>query len=176
MKFTPTDLPGVMIVSPEPLRDERGSFARIYCPEEFEAAGIAFQSSQVNLSTNTARHTLRGLHFQHPPYAEAKLVRCIEGSVWDVALDLRPGPTFGKWQAFQLDAASMNAVFLPEGIAHGFMTLEDNSTLLYQMSRCFATGHSAGVRWDDSDLGIDWPARPSVISEKDRKLPLLRDI
>ena len=176
MIFTPTDLPGVIIVSPEPSRDERGTFSRLFCPDEFDAAGIKFQSTQVNLSTNRARHTLRGLHFQHAPYAEAKLVRCIEGSVWDVALDLRAGPTFGKWQAFQLDAASMDAVFLPEGIAHGFLTLADNSTLLYQMGRSFVPGHSAGVRWDDPDLNIDWPASPSVISQNDRELPLFKDV
>ncbi len=124
MRFTPTDLPGVVAVDAEPHRDARGAFARLYCPDEFAAAGIDFAPTQVNLSTNTERLTLRGMHFQKPPFAESKLVRVVSGRAWDVALDLRPGPGQGRWTARELTADGMEALFLPEGVAHGFLTLE----------------------------------------------------
>ncbi len=176
MRFQETTLPGVVIVKAEPTMDERGAFVRLYCPEEFGEAQIDFQSTQVNLSTNSSRYTLRGLHFQRAPYAEAKLVRCISGRAWDVAVDLRQGPHFGKWQAFELDSATLDAVFLPEGVAHGFLTLAEDTSLLYQMGRSYVPGHAAGIRWDDPELAIEWPAEPLVISEKDRNLPSLRDV
>ena len=175
MIFAETPLPGVIEIAAEPHRDARGAFARFYCPEEFATAGITFAPTQVNLSTNTSRHTLRGLHYQDPPHAEAKLVRCIRGRVWDVAVDLRPGPGLGRWHGIELSAAAMNAVFLPEGVAHGFLTLTEGAELLYQMGRNFVPGQARGIRWDDPDLAISWPAPPAVMSEADRAWPGLRE-
>lgn len=175
MDFHATALPGVMRVEPRPHGDDRGLFARLYCPREFADAGIDFTPSQVNLSTNTHARTLRGLHFQNPPHAEAKLVRVVRGRAWDVAVDLRPGPTFGRWTALELSAGRMNALFLPEGIAHGFLTLEPETHILYQMGRNFVPGQSDGLCWDDPGLGIDWPAAPEIIADKDRKWPRLAD-
>lgn len=176
MKFEPTRLPGVFRLKAEPAADERGMFERLYCQDEFGRQQIAFTPVQVNLSTNTARHTLRGLHFQRAPHAEAKLIRCLTGCVWDVAVDLRPGPGFGAWQAFQLDGDNLDAVYLPEGVAHGFLTLTDETTLLYHMGHNYRPSHAAGIRWDDPDLAIEWPAHPAVISEKDRMFPFMRDV
>lgn len=171
MKFTELAVPGAFLVEAEPHGDDRGSFARLYCPEEFAAAGIGFAPSQVNLSRNRTLHTLRGMHYQAPPMAEAKLVRCTAGRVWDVALDLRPGAGFGRWCAVELDAGAVNAVFLPEGVAHGFLTLTPGADVLYQMGRMFEPGHGRGVRWNDPSFGIDWPAPPEVISERDAGWP-----
>lgn len=171
MKIIETPLPGVLEIEANPHKDERGAFARLYCPETFADAGIDFSSTQVNLSRNTHKHTLRGLHFQYPPYAEAKLVRCIQGVVWDVAVDMRPGPTFGKWHAVQLEAETMNAVFLPEGVAHGFLTLTKAADVLYQMGRLYTPGQAQGILWDDPELGIDWPCDPKVMSDADANWP-----
>lgn len=171
MIFIDTAIPGVQRVVAQPHGDDRGVFARLYCPEEFAAAGIDFTPTQVNLSTNRAARTLRGLHFQRAPDAEAKLVRVIRGRAWDVALDLRPGPGQGRWIAEELSAEAMNAFFLPEGVAHGFITLEPETHVLYQMGTLFAPGQGDGVRWDDPAFGIDWPALPAVISDKDRAWP-----
>jgi len=171
MQITATDLPGVMRVATTPHGDERGRFARLYCPDEFAAAGIDFTPSQINLSTNPRAHTLRGLHFQKPPHAEAKLLRVIRGRAWDVVVDLRPGPTRGRWIAEELSAEAMNALFLPEGVAHGFLTLEPDTHILYQMGRAYAPGHADGVRWDDPALAIPWPRAPAVLSDQDRSWP-----
>ncbi|MEM7744059.1 MAG: dTDP-4-dehydrorhamnose 3,5-epimerase, partial [Pseudomonadota bacterium] len=150
---------------------DRGRFARLYCPEEFAAAGIDFAPVQVNLSTNFERYTLRGMHFQKPPHAEAKLVRVTRGRAWDVVLDLRPGPTQGRWIAEELTANAMNALFLPEGVAHGFLTLEPETEVLYHMGRMYVPGHGDGVRWDDPTFAIDWPAVPKVLDGKDCDWP-----
>lgn len=175
MRFTPTSLPGVIVAEADIASDERGAFARLYCPEEFAAAGIAFTSTQVNLSTNPALHTLRGLHYQEPPRAEAKLVRCVRGRAYDVALDLRPdSPAFGRWEAVELDAETMRALFLPEGIAHGFLTLAPDTHILYQMGRCHEPGFGRGVRWNDPAFAIAWPAEPAVISPRDATYPDFR--
>ncbi|MEM7643587.1 MAG: dTDP-4-dehydrorhamnose 3,5-epimerase family protein [Pseudomonadota bacterium] len=162
-----TKLPGVKRVLAEPRGDARGLFARLYCPVEFAAAGIDFTPRQVNLSTNLERGTLRGLHFQKPPHAEAKLVRAVRGRAWDVVVDLRPGPGFGSWLAEELAADRLNALLLPEGVAHGFLTLEAETDILYQMGRDHAPGHADGLPWDDAGLGIDWPFEPQVLSDAD---------
>lgn len=176
MKLHPNPIPGVFEISVEPHQDERGCFARLYCPETIAAAKIDFTSTQINLSTNAKKHTLRGVHFQQPPFAEAKIVRCVQGRVWDVAVDLRAGPTYGHWQSFELSAAQLNAVHIPEGVAHGFLTLEDETHLLYQMGRPYEHGHARGIRWDDADLAIEWPAAPKVISEVDLNWPSWREL
>jgi len=168
MRFVATDIPGVVVVESDPHRDGRGAFARLYCPKEFAAAGIPFTPTQINLSTNPQAGTLRGLHFQDPPFAEAKLVRAMRGRAFDVAVDLRPeSPTFRRWTSVVLDAAAMNAIFIPEGCAHGFLTLEADTDILYQMGRDFEPGHARGYRYDDPAFGIAWPSEPRVIGEAD---------
>lgn len=172
MRSAPTKLSGVMIVEAEPHEDARGGFARLYCPNEFRAAGIDFAPCQINLSRNHARHTLRGMHYQDAPYAEAKLVRVTRGRAFDVAVDLRAGSaTRGQWTAVELDAARMNAVFVPEGFAHGFLTLEPETDVLYQMGRIYEPGHAKGVRWNDPAFAIRWPAAPAVIDPRDAGYP-----
>lgn len=174
MKFEPTALPGVIHVMAEPRRDDRGFFARLHCPEEIAKAGIDFTSVQINLSRNTAAYTLRGMHFQDPPYAEAKLVRVVRGAIHDVVVDIRPGsPTYLKHAGFRLDAEGADALFIPEGFAHGFLTLEPETDVLYQMGRAYVPGQAKGYRWDDPALGIIWPHPPAVIGDADRAWPLI---
>ena len=177
MRFQKAPIEEVFEVLADPHRDERGFFSRLYCPQEFLAAGISFNSTQINLSGNLSAHTLRGLHYQDAPFAESKLVRCISGSAHDVVLDIRPSsPTFGQWQSFTLSAQDMNAIFIPEGCAHGFLTLEDNTTLHYQMGRPHEPGHARGIRWDDPTLAINWPHQPRVISDADKSWPAFTDL
>jgi dTDP-4-dehydrorhamnose 3,5-epimerase len=173
MIFHSTPLPGLIEVEATPHVDDRGSFARTFCADEFNSNGFPFKPAQTSLSTNIAAFTLRGLHFQRPPFAETKLVRAVSGKAFDVAVDLRPGATFGQWHAVELCSERMNALFIPEGYAHGFMTTEPNTTLLYHISPAHVPGHSAGVRWDDPTLSISWPGAPAVISETDANLPNL---
>lgn len=175
MRFSPTAIPGVVAIDAEPHRDARGAFARLYCPDEFAAAGIEFTPTQVNLSTNAERMTLRGMHFQKAPHAESKLVRVVRGRAWDVALDLRPGRDQGCWVARELTADGMEALFLPQGVAHGFLTLEPDTHVLYQMGRSYVPGQADGVRWDDPAFGIGWPELPRVIAEQDRAWPDFRN-
>jgi dTDP-4-dehydrorhamnose 3,5-epimerase len=165
-------LPGVYLIEPEPACDERGFFARIFCPHEFAEAGITFSPVHINLSRNHHRHTLRGMHYQHPPFAEAKLVRVTSGALFDVVLDLRrDSPTYREWIGVELDATGGSAIFIPEGCAHGFLTLADNADVLYMMSRAHVAGQARGVRFDDPAFAIAWPVPPSVISEADRNWP-----
>jgi dTDP-4-dehydrorhamnose 3,5-epimerase len=174
MLIQQTAIHGLFSIALAPHVDERGFFARLYCPEEFSRAGISFASTQINLSRNTAALTLRGLHYQTEPYAEAKIVRCTRGRIFDVAVDLRPdSPTYRRWSGHELDAQTGGALFIPEGCAHGFLTLTADTDVLYQMGRMFEPGHAAGVRWDDPAIAIHWPAQPCVISEADRTWPLL---
>lgn len=173
MRFGQTELEGVYEIELAPHEDERGFFARLYCREELAQAGISFQSTQINLSRNTTAHTLRGMHFQDPPFAEAKLVRAVAGSLYDVAVDLRPGPTLHRWIARTLDSRRGNALLLPEGVAHGFLTLEPATDVLYQMGRPYEPGHAQGFRWDDPKVGIAWPCPPAVIGAADQGWPAL---
>jgi dTDP-4-dehydrorhamnose 3,5-epimerase len=175
VKFRQTALPGVVLIEPEPHIDERGFFARVYCPAEFARAGIVFKPTQVNLSRNSHRHTLRGLHFQDTPHAEAKLIRVTAGRIFEVVVDLRKDTgTYLRSISLELDAGSANAVFVPEGCAHGFMTLEPDTDILYQMGRAYVPGLARGLRWDDPALGITWPASPAQISAQDDAWPLIR--
>lgn len=172
MRFITQEIDGVFVVETDPQRDARGSFARIFCTEEFAASGIAFTTVQVNLSGNLRRHTLRGMHYQDPPHAEAKFVRAVRGRAFDVVVDLRrDSPTHRRWVSVELDAGAMNGVFVPEGCAHGFLTLENDTDILYQMGRLFVDGHAKGVRWNDPAFAINWPAVPAVISPRDRDFP-----
>jgi dTDP-4-dehydrorhamnose 3,5-epimerase len=168
MQILKTEIPDVFLIRSEQFADARGSFVRLCCFQELADAEIDFTPLQVNLSKNSAAFTLRGMHFQDPPRAEAKLVQVTRGAIFDVALDLRPqSPTYRRWVGESLDATELNALFVPEGCAHGFLTLEDDTEVLYHMSRVYEQGWGRGVRWDDPAFAIEWPGRPAVISERD---------
>jgi dTDP-4-dehydrorhamnose 3,5-epimerase len=172
VKIIETEIPGVFDVLAEPHRDERGFFARLYCPIEFAVAGIDFTPTQINLSRNREALTLRGMHWQDPPFAEAKLVRATAGVAHDVVVDMRAeSPTFRRWLSRRLSAKEANALFVPEGCAHGFLTLAPDTDILYSMNRVYVSGHSRGFRWDDPGFGIEWPVAPRVIGEADRRWP-----
>lgn len=175
MKFSPTDIPGPLVVETTRSYDERGYFARTFAEEEFAAAGLEFRPVQASVSFNDRRLTLRGLHFQEPPHAEAKLVRCARGSIFDVAVDLRAGSeTYGRWTAVELTAENLNALFIPEGFAHGFETLEEDCEVHYMISAAYEPSAAKGIRWNDPALEIAWPAQPEVISDRDADFPDFR--
>ena len=158
MKLTPLELEGAFIVDIEPREDERGFFARSFCHREFEAAGLKSTFTQCNVSRNKQRGILRGMHYQVAPHEEAKLVRCTMGAIFDVMIDLRrESKTFCRWLGFDLTAENHRALYIPEGFAHGFLTLSEESEVLYQMSTDFSADHARGVRWDDPAFAIDWP-------------------
>jgi dTDP-4-dehydrorhamnose 3,5-epimerase len=158
MIFGETPISGAILIELEPLVDERGSFARTFSVDEFAAQGLETRIVQCNTSTNARAGTLRGLHYQVPPYEEAKLVRCVRGAIFDVVVDLRPGsPTYCAWYGVELSAANARMLFVPVGLAHGFQTLEDDTEVLYQMSAEYSSEHARGVRWDDEAFGIEWP-------------------
>jgi dTDP-4-dehydrorhamnose 3,5-epimerase len=170
--FREQAIPGVFELVPEPAEDERGFFARTYARDEFAKHGISFAVEQASVSYNALRGTLRGLHLQLPPHEEAKLVRCLAGSVHDVVVDLRPNsPTQLRWLAVELDASRRNALYIPPGLAHGFLSLADGSELEYLISAAYAPAAAAGVRWDDPAVAIDWPFEPAVISQRDAGYP-----
>jgi dTDP-4-dehydrorhamnose 3,5-epimerase len=173
MRFSNTKIPGVVLIEPELHEDSRGFFARVFCREEFQAYGLVDHIEQTSLSFNQQRGTLRGLHFQVPPHAETKVVACVEGHVFDVAVDVRPtSPAFGQWFGLELSSKNRRQLYLPAGIAHGFQTLEDRSTLLYQISTPFHPQAARGIRWNDPKLAITWPISDAVIvSDKDRIWP-----
>jgi dTDP-4-dehydrorhamnose 3,5-epimerase len=170
--FRQTALPGVVIVEPEPREDRRGFFARTWCQDEFAAHGLNPRLVQCNISLNLLRGTLRGMHYQAPPHAEAKLIRCTRGAIWDVALDLRPeSPTFRRHIGAELTAENRLALYIPEGVAHGFQTLHDNTEVLYQMSAAYAPDSARGVRFDDPAFGIAWPIPEPILLDRDRDYP-----
>ena len=172
MRFEATEIPGVLRVEAEPHADDRGLFARLQCPDECAAAGAPFSPVQTSVSRNPTAGTLRGLHYQPAPHAETKLVRVTRGRVFDVAVDLRPdSPTYRRWTGAELSADNLVGLFIPEGVAHGFLTLEPDTDVLYQIAPAYSAGHEAGVRWDDPAFGIAWPAAPQLISERDASYP-----
>ena len=172
MTFEKTKLPGVFEIRIEPKPDERGFFARSWCQREFEGNGLNPRLVQCSISFNARRGTLRGMHYQAAPNREAKVVRCTKGTLYDVVVDLRPdSPTFRAWIGVVLTAASRNMVYVPEGCAHGFLTLEDETEVLYQMSEFYWAESARGVRWDDPAFRIVWPDVVKVISERDRTYP-----
>ena len=175
MIFTPLPLPGAYAIEPELAGDERGFFARVWCAEEFVARGLRTDFAQSSISYNRRRGTLRGIHYQAPPHGETKLVRCIRGAVFDCVVDLRPdSPTFRQWYGCELTAENRHALYVPEGVAHGFQTLADDTELLYEITASYSPLHAQGIRWNDAQLSIRWPypERP-VVSERDANLPLL---
>jgi dTDP-4-dehydrorhamnose 3,5-epimerase len=168
VKFAEVALPGAWIIDLDPHADERGYFARTFCRDEFAARGLPAAFVQCNTSFNLKRGTLRGMHFQHAPHGEAKLVRCTRGAVHDVIVDLRPAsPAYCRWVAVELSADNGRALFIPEGVAHGFQTLVDASEVLYQMAAMFHPASAAGVRWDDPAFGIHWPLAEPILSARD---------
>ena len=170
--FQRTALEGAFVLEPERLSDERGFFARTWCAREAERHGLDPRVVQCSTSYNTTKGTLRGMHFQAAPHEEAKLVRCTRGAVYDVIIDLRPSsPTFTRHVAVMLSAENGRAIYVPEGFAHGFQTLEDDSEVLYQMSTFYVPSHSRGVRWNDPAFGIAWPPGERIITDRDRSYP-----
>ena len=176
MIFNKTKLKGAYIIQLEPSEDERGSFARMFCREEFETHGLNSAVVQCNISKNRRKGTLRGMHYQVAPHAEAKLVACLAGSIYDVIIDLRPGSiTCCSWIAVELSARDPRSLlYIPEGFAHGFQTLEDDTEVFYQMSHAYVPEAARGVRWDDPAFAIQWPDGPRTISTRDLHYPDFR--
>ena len=173
MIFVETRLKGAFIIEPERIEDERGFFARTWCQHEFEARGLNARLAQCNISFNTMKGTLRGMHYQIAPHEETKLVRCTMGAIYDVIVDLRPAsPTFKQWEAVELTAGNRRMLYIPGGFAHGFQTLGDETEVFYQMSEFYHPGSSRGARWNDPAFGIAWPLTISTISQRDRSYPL----
>lgn len=172
MIFHETELNGVVIVEPEPVTDERGSFARTFDAAEWEQHGLSASMVQCAVSFNPTRGTLRGMHFQEHPHAEAKLVRCSRGAIFDVAVDLRSdSPTFRRWTGVELTAENGRLLHIAEGLAHGFLTLADDAQVEYQISTAYVPSAASGVRWDDPSFAIEWPALPVIVAERDRSFP-----
>jgi dTDP-4-dehydrorhamnose 3,5-epimerase len=172
MKFNPTAIDGAFIIDLAPARDERGSFSRIFCEDSFARAGAPLRPVQVNLSKNPLAGTLRGLHFQVEPHGEIKLVQCVRGRIFDVAVDLRPAsPTYLAHVAVELSPDAERLFHIPAGCAHGYLTLEPESDVLYQVSAAYAPGSASGVRWDDPAFGIHWPIPPVSIADRDANYP-----
>jgi dTDP-4-dehydrorhamnose 3,5-epimerase len=171
--FKETKLPGAFIIEPEIFEDERGFFARSFDAKEFAAHGINLRMAECHISFNKNRYTTRGLHFQEEPFAQAKLVRCTQGAIFDVILDLRPGsPTFKQWIGEELTAKNHRLLYVPTGFAHGYQTLEDNTEMSYQVSEFYTPAACRGVRWNDPAFGIRWPAMDGVtLNERDLTYP-----
>ena len=176
MKFLETCLKGAYILEVEPFTDERGFFARGFCVNEFKAYGLQTRIRQCNTSFNNEKGTLRGLHFQKSPYQEAKLVRCTKGRIFDVMVDIRPdSSTFLRWVGYELTDENYRSLFIPEGFAHGYQTLVDNTEVFYHVSEFYHPESSCELRWDDPDIGIEWPMQPQSISDKDGKAPFVSE-
>lgn len=170
MIFSETELKGAFILEVRKLEDERGFFGRTFCQKEFEKHGMNPHVVQANVSYNKSKGILRGMHYQLHPYEETKLVRCVRGAIYDVIIDLRKdSPTYTKWIGVELREDSYRTLFVPEGFGHGFITLEDNTEVIYQVSQFYTPGAESGIRWNDPAFNIKWPIEPIIISEKDRQ-------
>ena len=168
MKFIKLDLPGAYIIEQTYLNDDRGFFSRSFCQDEFNQYKLNVNVEQCNISFNLKKGTVRGLHYQKEPYSEAKLVRCTSGRIYDVIVDLRKkSTTYMQWRSFELTAQNRNMLYIPEGFAHGFQTLEDNVEVFYQMFTKFSSDAASGIRWNDPAFTIQWPLKISTISDKD---------
>jgi dTDP-4-dehydrorhamnose 3,5-epimerase len=172
LTFVETGLERLVVVESIERVDERGSFIRTFDADQWHEEGLASRVVQCSLSRNTRRRTLRGMHYQELPHGEAKLVRCSRGAIFDVAVDLRrDSPTFRRWFGIELTESNGRMLHIPEQFAHGFLTLADDTEVAYQMSAIYAPDYARGVRWDDPAFGIEWPALPEVMSERDRQYP-----
>jgi dTDP-4-dehydrorhamnose 3,5-epimerase len=173
MIFTETKLKGAYIIDVKRIEDERGFFGRSYCQHEFETFGLNTNAVQANVSYNKKKGTLRGMHMQLAPFEETKLVRCTRGAIYDVIIDMRHNSeTFKQWIGVELTADSYRMLYVPEGFAHGFITLEDNTDVTYQVTQFYTPGAEKGYRWNDPAFNIQWPIEPILISEKDQAHPL----
>jgi dTDP-4-dehydrorhamnose 3,5-epimerase len=174
MIYTPSRIPGAWIMDVEPVHDQRGFFATTWLPEELRERGMDPVLAQCNLAFNHKRGTLRGMHLQSEPHAQIKIVRATRGALLDVIVDLRPdSPTFKKWDAVELTGDNRRMLYIPAGIAHGYLTLSDDTEAYYHASTPWAPSAERGVRWNDPAFGIEWPFTPTVISSKDEAWPLL---
>ena len=175
--FDPTPFEGAFIVRPELHSDDRGFFARTWCQEQWKEQGLDERLVQCSVSFNHRGGTVRGLHFQAEPWPETKLVRCTSGAIWDVMVDLRAeSPTLGSFHAVELSAENRLGLWIPAGFAHGFQTLTDDAEVLYQISVSYRPEAARGLRWDDPDLAIPWPRDVTMISDRDRNLPVFREL
>lgn len=173
MIFSELPLRGAFKVDLQMREDERGFFARLFCREEFAAKNLDGNIVQINNSLNSKKGTLRGLHFQRPPKSEVKIVRCIRGAIWDVIVDLRKkSPTFGQWTGLELSEANRSMMYVPKGFAHGFLSLTEDSEIIYLVTEFYSSEYEGAVRWNDPEIGIKWPEEPDVISDKDANAPL----
>ena len=174
MVFKETKLKGAFIINLKRLEDERGFFARTFCQKEFQEHGLNPQIAQANISYNKKRGTFRGMHMQLAPYEESKLIKCTGGAIYDVIIDMRiSSDTFKQWVGAELTAENHQMLYVPEGFAHGFITLKNDKEVTYQMNQFYAPGSEKGFRWDDPAFGIEWPIQPVLISEKDKNFPLI---
>jgi len=170
MKFIPLRLSGAYLIEPEPIRDERGHFSRVFCREEFQKRGLNPHLQQCSCSFNLKAGTVRGMHFQKDPYGEEKLVRCTQGAICDVIVDLRPdSETYRQWESVILNSTNQHSLYIPQGFAHGFQTLEDHTEVFYQISTPYVPTAASGVRYNDPSLNIIWPQAITVIAPKDLK-------
>ena len=179
MKFIPLLLEGAFMIEPEPHKDDRGFFARVWCARELEEMGLESALAQASVAWSRRKGTLRGMHFQIPPHGEVKIVRCTAGGIFDALIDLRPdSPTFLSWEGVTLTAENRRAVYVPKGFAHGYQTLTDGTEVFYQMSEFYAPGAEGGIPWNDPRFDIDWPeAGERIVSPKDQALaPFTMDI
>lgn len=174
MNFNETPLKGAYIIEIKPFTDDRGLFVRTFCKNEFQAVGYTKEFVQFNHSITNIKGTIRGMHYQVPPFSEVKLIRCIRGSVFDVIIDIRKNsPTFLQHASFELSEHNMHSLFIPEGFAHGFQTLEDNTQLIYHHTAFYTPGYEAGIQYNDPMINITWPLPVSVITDKDQNHQLL---
>jgi dTDP-4-dehydrorhamnose 3,5-epimerase len=177
VRFLETELPGVFIIEPDRVEDERGFFARSWCSAEFASRGLNTSVVQCNVSHNKRRGTLRGMHYQEAPHEEAKLVRCTRGAIFDVVVDLRPdSPTQLQWLGVELSAENYRMLYVPERFAHGFQTLADETDVFYQMSAAYHPASGRGLRWNDPALRIRWPIAAPIVSSRDASYPLLQAV
>jgi dTDP-4-dehydrorhamnose 3,5-epimerase len=172
MIFTETALKGAFILEVKQLEDERGFFGRTWCKKEMEDHGLNGNVVQANMSYNKKKGTVRGMHFQNPPYAETKLIRCTKGAIYDVIIDLRKdSPTYKQWIGVELTEQNHKMLYVPENFAHGFITLEDNTEVAYQVTQYYTPGAEGGIRWDDPSFTIQWPVPVELVSDKDQNHP-----
>ena len=176
MKATETNLKGVYIIEPKVFGDERGWFMESWSKQKFEAAGFNIDFVQDNHSFSADKGTLRGLHYQTEPMAQAKLIRCSKGAIFDVAVDIRKGsPQYKKWVGVELSAENKKQLFIPHGFAHGFITLTNDVEVQYKADNFYAPHYDGNIRWDDPDIAIEWPIKPVILSDKDKNAPLLKE-
>lgn len=172
MIFKETNLKGAYILEIQKIEDDRGFFGRSWCAKEMESHGLNINIRQTNVSYNKLRGTLRGMHYQKPPFKECKVVRCTKGAIFDVIIDLRPdSPTYREWFGVELTSENHKMIYIPEDFAHGYITLEDHTEITYMVSEFYAPGYEGAIRWDDPKFNIQWPILPQVISAKDKGIP-----